>query len=59
MKRFGELLIHIIFGMGLIFMGLQILTEGGSYHGYPLPRVAGLVQAICGVIWLLCMPKKK
>ena len=55
----GDLLVGILFGMFLIIMGLTILTYGGTYHGYPLSRMGGLVEIVFGIIWLLTLRKKK
>lgn len=59
MKRLDELLLDIIVAGGLIYLGIKILTEGGLYRAYPLPRVSGLVTIVCGIIWLLYMIRKK
>jgi hypothetical protein len=55
----GDLVVAVLFGIFLIIMGLTILTYGGIYRGYPLPRVGGLVEIVFGIIWLFSLRKRK
>jgi len=52
-------LLDPIFGMGLIIMGLFVAKGGWLYRGYPVSPVAGVVEVICGVVWLCYMLKRR
>ncbi len=53
-----ERLLDLIVGMGMIFMGLSIAKGGWLYHGYSVSPVAGVVEVICGFVWLIYMIKR-
>jgi hypothetical protein len=56
-KKPIERLIDWIFGLLLVALGAHLMAMGGTYHGYPLPRPAGVFPALMGALWIIFSKK--